>query len=193
MSHIEQRLVEMEILALELLSACEGASISTEAYRLTTDQRQVFVDHAQKQSKSDKIEEWKGLPISDPQQRQAWWSVKQGYPFMPDASRLQQRLDNVASVGMTPTPGHAGNLRPMDSVSSLAQAFPRPPLFAASPSISVQEGPTINSPVSISHDASTEAGDGKQGQGTPAVAMATAEMSPPASRNVAPDKWRKYF
>ena len=193
MSHIEQRLIEMELLALELLSACKGASISTEAYRLTTDQRQVFVGYAQKQSKSEKIEEWKSLPISDPQQRQAWWLAKQGGSLMPDASRLQQRLDNVASTGMAPTPEHTGNLRPVDRLPSLAQAFLRPPLFAASPSKSVQEGPTINSPASISHDASTGAGDGKQGSGTPSVAMATAEMSPPASRNVAPDKWRKYF
>jgi len=184
----------MEILALELLSACEGASVSIEAYRLSTDQRQVFVDYAQKQSKSDKIEEWKSLPISESHQRQAWWPAKRGCVFGPGAIQLQQRGDRVASVGMAPAAEHAGNPQPVDKLPSLAQTFPQPPLFAASPSTSVQEGPAINSPVSISHKASTGASAGIQGLGAPLMAMAPAtEMSPPASRNVAPDKWRKYF
>lgn len=198
MSHIEQRLVEMEILAFELLSACEGASISTEAYRLSTDQRQVFVDLAQKQSKSDKIEEWKSLPLRDSQQRQVWWSAKQGGPLKPGATQLQQRLDDVASVGMAPAPGHVDNLQSVDRLPSLAQAYPQAPWFATSPSKRAQEGSAINSPAYVNHDAGTGAGSGAsqqdQGAGTPSLpTRPAAEMSSPTSRDLAADRWRRYF
>jgi hypothetical protein len=196
-SHIEQRLIEMEILAFELLSACERASISTEAFRLSTDQRQVFVDFAQKQSKSDKLEEWKSLPIRNPQQRQTWWSTKHEGLLMPGAAQAKQGLDHVASVGMAPAPEYAGNLQSVDRLPSLAQVFPQPPLFAASPATSVQEGPAINSPAS-SHDAGVAAGarasQQNQGLETPSVPLVSAaEMSPPSKHDVAADRWRKYF
>lgn len=185
----------MEIFALELLSACQAAAISTEEYRLSAGHRQVFADFAQKQSKSDKIEEWKKLPIEGMQQRQIWWSAKQEGFLRSGAIPLHDILSNR---GIASVPGQVGSVQSVDRLPSLAKTFQQPPLFAASPSASVHEAPAIHSPASVSRDAGTgaEAGPSQQDQvaGTPSVPIIpTAEISPSVSRDVSADKWRKYF
>lgn len=196
MSHIEQRLVEMEILALELMSACDGASVSTEAFRLSTNQRQVLVDFAQKQSKSDKIEEWRSLPVGNLQQRQSWWLAKQKCLLESGVAQPRQVLDHVANVDIALE--RAGGLQSVDRLSSLAQGLPQPPLFATSPSTSMREGPVTNSSASVCHDAGSRAvarvSRQDRGAGTPSMPMdPVVEMSPPMNDYVAEDRWRKYF
>lgn len=190
--------MEMELFALELLSACQAAAISTEEHRLSSSHRQNFADFAQKQSKSDKIREWKDLPIEDMQQRQIWWSAKQEAFLGAGAIPLHKQLDTVSHRGIAPVHEQAGSVQSVGTLPSLAKTFQQSPLFAASPSTSVHEGPTMQSFASISHDAGTGA-DGRPSQqdhvaGTPTVLMTpTAAISPSASLDVGADKWRKYF
>jgi hypothetical protein len=188
----------MELLAFELLSACQGAVISTETCRLSASQRQAFIDLAQKQSKSEKIEEWKSLPIRDSRQRQTWWSAKQGVFLRPGASPLNERHDDFMNGGMASVSGQAGCVRSVDRLPSFAPASSQPALFAVSPSTSMYEGPEIDTPESVSHGAGIGADTRASEQDQDAVApslpiVPTGDMSPPASRDVAADRWRKYF
>jgi hypothetical protein len=75
-SFIEQRLLETEIVVLELLSAIYASRVPIEPQRLPETDRRLLAEYGQKQAKSHKIEEWKNLPLATEEQRRAWWVKK---------------------------------------------------------------------------------------------------------------------
>jgi hypothetical protein len=76
LSFLEQRLLETELVVLELVSAVHNSHIPTEPYRLSDKDRRLFSDQAQKQPKSAKIEEWKNFPLDTDEHRDTWWRMK---------------------------------------------------------------------------------------------------------------------
>ncbi|RAR10928.1 hypothetical protein DDE82_000900 [Stemphylium lycopersici] len=75
-SLIEQRLLQTEIVVLELLSAIYKSQTSIDLQPLPETGRRLLANYAQKQAKSHKIEEWQSLPLNTENQRHIWWSKK---------------------------------------------------------------------------------------------------------------------
>ncbi|EMD64905.1 hypothetical protein COCSADRAFT_315933 [Bipolaris sorokiniana ND90Pr] len=75
-SFIEQRLLETEIVVLELLSAIYESRVPIEPQRLPERDRRLLSEYGQKQAKTHKIEEWRNLPLTTEEQRRTWWLKK---------------------------------------------------------------------------------------------------------------------
>lgn len=75
-SFIEQRLLETEIVVLELLSAIYKSHVPIEPQRLPEGDCRLLAEYSQKQAKSHKIEEWKNFPLATEVQRRTWWLEK---------------------------------------------------------------------------------------------------------------------
>ncbi|OSS43938.1 hypothetical protein B5807_11348 [Epicoccum nigrum] len=191
-SLIEQRLVETELLVLELLSALQetGGSIENQ-HRLSENQRRLLEHIAQKQSKTDKIEEWKCFPLGTDQQRQAWRTAKQACFFETQMSPPQEQL----AMEMSPTPKFSPN-----NSESMQNAQP-----ASSPARSaVQRSSfTIASPVRLQEETAnyslraTQIGPPMdlRSQDADIVVVNTPlpSVTPSGSDAGNVDKWRKYF
>ncbi|KAH7349183.1 hypothetical protein BKA66DRAFT_293442 [Pyrenochaeta sp. MPI-SDFR-AT-0127] len=76
-SIIEQRLLETELVVLELLSTIYNSNIPIDSRRISKQSCVSLANFSQKQSKSAKLEEWKNLPLSTDEQRHSWWAKKQ--------------------------------------------------------------------------------------------------------------------
>jgi hypothetical protein len=197
-SLIEQRLVETEILVLEMLSAIQKSGVSMTNHHLSADQRRAWTDITQKQSKSEKIEEWKSLPLGDERQRQAWLWKKQQIISGCSQTSTSGQYDADTPVGPASLLGCSESTCSTEGVLSSARALPRSQTSLASLSAERQDWLAVDTLGSIDHveqatfdmrpsqlDASTI---------TPSTSVATTEeTSPPKARNAAPDRWRKYF
>lgn len=71
-SNLEQRLVETETALFEALSFASFSLGQGDNPQSETHVREAFTDHSAAQSKDEKVEEWKRLPLSFKDQRQAW-------------------------------------------------------------------------------------------------------------------------
>ncbi|KAH6625551.1 hypothetical protein C7974DRAFT_396279 [Boeremia exigua] len=189
-SLIEQRLHETEIFVLEVLSVLQelGASVE-QRHRLSNNQRQLLTDIAQKQLKSDKIEEWKSSPLGTDQQRQAWWTAKRDCISRPDTSSTHEMLDTDINDASEFSPDVFESMGDFESVFSPVQPSTQRTLLA------------VGSPAGLSEEA------GNRVHITVATDVRPLEVDkvaatpplPPASpisirsRAEPADKWRKYF
>lgn len=196
-SLIEQRLVETEILVLEMLSAIQESGVSLTKYHLSADQRRTLIDVARKQSKSEKIEDWKSLPLGDERQRQAWLWKKQQVIGCSQTSTSGQ-YDANTHVGPASLSGCSEGTLSTEGTLSSTRALPRPQTYIFSPSAGRQEWPTVDTHGSIDHieQATLDIRPSQSDESTitPSTSSATTEeMGPPTTRNATPDRWRKYF
>lgn len=180
------------------MSFVHESGLSMTQHRLSDEQRRSFMNAAQKQSKSEKIEEWKSLPLGDERQRQAWsWRKQEGLTSSSQSlSRGQCDIDIAA--GPTSLPGHHEATHSTEETSSPSRALPGSHMSMGSPSERRQGWSTANTPVSAHHieQATLDMRLSQDNEtvvtsSTPAATIGA--MSPPAARNTAPDRWRKYF
>lgn len=57
----------------EVLSTIYNSPTAIELYKSSTVQREAVAEFHTRQSKTDKIKEWKNLPLATDEQRFAWW------------------------------------------------------------------------------------------------------------------------
>jgi hypothetical protein len=160
-------------------------------HRLSEYQRRLLEHIAQKQSKTDKIEEWKCFPLGNDQQRQTWRTAKQACFFETQMSPPQEQLAMGISPTTTFSPNGFENMRDVQPASSPARSAVQRSSF------------TIASPVRLLDESANDTLRATQ-TGPPIdlrpqeadIAIANAPLpsaTPSGSDAGVVDKWRKYF
>lgn len=179
------------MLVLELISVLHETGGSLEhRHRLSATQRRRLADMAQKQSKSEKIEEWRSLPLSNDQQRQTWWTVKQNCFSEPKSSSPSDRFYMEVDVIPAMATGQQESTRADERVVSPAQT-PLSSAYTASPSTTVSIGTEESTlmPASTVSLANASYLVRERESDIPDLPVASAAKSPATN----PDRWRKYF
>lgn len=182
LSFVEQRLVETEIVVLELLNAIYSTRIPINPQPLPDNARRTLLEESQKQAKTAKIDEWKRLPITTGAQQRAWWIKKN------ECIRDTDGIDDVQELQP-----HVENAQSPMNVELQTQAA-QSPLLASWPTTSESFIQLENPPISGSAELLTfqQEFEAQQSDHFP-TPQSTSTASPSAHPSTSQEKWRKYF
>lgn len=160
-------------------------------HRLSEYQRRLLEHIAQKQSKTDKIEEWKCFPLGNDQQRQTWRTAKQACFFETQMSPPQEQLAMGISPSTTFSPNGFENMRDAQPASSpVRSAVQRSSFTIASPVRLLEE----NANDSLRATQTGPPMDLRPQETDIAIANAPLPSATPSGSDAGVvDKWRKYF
>ena len=204
-SFIEQRLLETEIVVLELLSAIYKSQVPIEPLRLPERDRRLLAEYSQKQTKSHKIEEWRNFPLATEEQRHAWWLKKNervAEATEANGDRAPQQSPSAASPGMTDSPRtiYHESLQPSGAEHSALASIRQPLLTQSSwqpiadgsglsdpnPMLGLPEQPTTG--ISLHQNTAAEVYPEIPEVSAPSPAQPASVPCPAADA-----RWRKYF
>jgi len=127
LSYIEQRLLETEIVVLELLSAIYNTQTHINPQRLSEADRIILAEISQKQPKSAKIEEWKSLPLNTDEHRHEWWlqrcrSISQPIPPGSKDASQEAMTPQETWLDVSPQPAQYGDIQPSTTMQPTESA-----------------------------------------------------------------------
>ena len=204
-SFIEQRLLETEIVVIELLSAIYKSHVPIEPQRLPEKDCRLLAEYEQKQAKSHKIEEWKNFPLATEEERRAWWLEKTERIAKVDGAssdRLLQKRPIATSPWLADSPRTIYQDGTQDSVTTQSTALPTQQLRATQASW----GPVAEGSGQLELD--TRLGnldqqtsgfslvgniDFERRPEMPEVATPPSSQSTSQSHPMVDARWRKYF
>ncbi|ORY03067.1 hypothetical protein BCR34DRAFT_573826 [Clohesyomyces aquaticus] len=97
-SFLEQRLLQTELLAFELLAIIYQSRTPIDKDHLHKNAREAIADFSIKQPKSAKIEEWRRFPLTTKEQRKVWWRSKEAIAQRRSPSILRM-VPHIAEMG----------------------------------------------------------------------------------------------
>ncbi|OAL04932.1 hypothetical protein IQ06DRAFT_302061 [Phaeosphaeriaceae sp. SRC1lsM3a] len=198
LSYIEQRLLDTELLAFELLSAIYKSHTPILPQRLSEQERQALSDISTKQPKSAKIEEWKILPLGTDEERHNWWLKRCDVISRP----MQFESNSLPQDMMTPQDTYSPLTTQFEDMQAAHTAIPpSAPLApeAADPSLSWQTSPTTllsstNGTLENHGLVRTRADSSSQVARNMTAPTASNEPSrSDHSQSISAERWRKYF
>lgn len=107
---LEQRLLETEIVLFELLTPLHHSHIPQ--HRVSQDAREILAKVSNAQSKNEKIEEWKRLPLALDEQRQQWLQTREEIILNSRRQSEKRRRSSGTSQKDTPSAGRMSQESP---------------------------------------------------------------------------------
>jgi hypothetical protein len=182
---------------LELLSTIYGSQVSVDQHRLSVDERRCLVDNGQKQSKSEKIHEWKSLPLSTDSQRHAWWAKKQEGVVGRSQSSSGNPHTLEAFSNASPLPEAFDNVYSGRRMASSAQESRQPEALAHEKAADVVPGNanTLLEPTcqNLDDTAARRVSEANVDDSTSLSTQIAGVARSPALSSAAAERWRKYF
>ncbi|KAH7406920.1 hypothetical protein DE146DRAFT_408836 [Phaeosphaeria sp. MPI-PUGE-AT-0046c] len=196
LSYIEQRLLDTELLAFELLSAIYKSQVPILPQRLSEQEHQTLSDVSTKQPKSSKIEEWKTLPLSTDEERHSWWLKRCDVISRP----MQFESNGIAQDMMTPQDTYSpmtAQFEDMQAHSAIPSSAPIMP-EAADSTLSWQLSTTTLVPPTDGTNENhglprTRADSSSQGSCNVAPFASNEPSRSNHSQSISAERWRKYF
>jgi hypothetical protein len=189
-SLLEQRLLETELVLFELLSTLYNSSTPIEPYRSTAFQREAIAAFMMKQSKNEKIEEWRGKGLATDEQRYGWWRGRCGIAGGEQREESRSASASASASGSGSGSGNGGgNVNGFENVNGVEGGMRNdgPQLQELAQDIAQIESPRTDGQFSV------EAGWQPVGVGfsvPPPLASGEEVMAAPLRTE---GQWRKYF
>lgn len=159
----------------------------------------MYADLAQKQSKSEKIEEWKSLPLGNDKQRKAWVVQKRNAIEPPRSSCSSDQPSAGTRDHQAVMTAQLEVLQSIEAVAAPAQAPQHAPVFMANQlSLLPKQQAIVNcgEPAGSVVDVfgiTRSSGTSSMASTSSQLTAAMEEFRAPLSQRPSVDRWRKYF